>query len=117
MSADVEVRVRLLLVRQLDVEADREAAGLPRAAVRGLHHAGAAAGDDREARLREPPARHPRIRVGRVVLPHPRRAEDRYRRPVDSLDRLEALVELLRDPRDVAGEVAVLALEEPPVFH
>jgi hypothetical protein len=52
-----------------------------------------------------------------VVFPHPGRPEHRYRRPVDSLDRLEALLEFLRDPSDIAGDVAFLALEEPPVFH
>ena len=52
---DVEVRVRHLLVRQLDVEADREAAAFLRAAVRRLHDAPPAAGDDRPAGLGEEP--------------------------------------------------------------
>ena len=46
-----------------------------------------------------------------MALPHARRPEDRDRRPADPLDRLEALEELLGDPRDVGGEVAFAALE------
>ena len=45
----VHVRVRILLVRELDVAADREAAGVARAAVGGFHQAGTAAGHDGEA--------------------------------------------------------------------
>ena len=46
-----------LLVLELDVEADGHAARLLRAAVRRLHHAGAAARDDGEAGLGEQTAR------------------------------------------------------------
>ena len=100
----------MLLVRQLDVEADREPAALARAPVRRLHHARPAAGHDREPGLGEPPRDVPGLRVGGVILGHPRGAEDRHRRPADPLDGLEALAELARDPRDVLGEVAVSAV-------
>ncbi len=104
-------------MRKLDVEADREPAGVACAAVRGLHHAGAAAGDDREAGLSEQPADLARLGVDRVVLPDARGAEDRDRRPVDSLDGLEPFEELLADAFGVADEVAVTALEQASVFH
>ena len=88
---DVEVRVRSLLVRQLDVEADREAAALAAAAVRRLHHAGAAARDDCPARPRRRGVRSSRASVvRRRALVHARRAEDRDRGPVDPLDGHEA---------------------------
>ena len=45
-----DVRVGLLLVRQIDVEADALGAGFERAAVGGFHDAGAAAGHDDELR-------------------------------------------------------------------
>src|SRR5207237_8182983 len=61
---DVEVWIRRLLVRKPDVEADREAAALLRAALRRLHHAGPAARDHRPARLREPPRGRARVPVG-----------------------------------------------------
>ena len=76
---DVEVRVRALLVRQLDVEPDREAAALLRAAVRALHHAAAAAGDHRPAVLAEPPADRAGVLVGLASLR--RRAPSRTSRP------------------------------------
>src|SRR5438067_1362365 len=116
-EADVDVRVRVLLMRQLDVEADREPAALARAAVRGLHHARPAARDDGEPRLGEALPHLARLPVGRVLLVDPGRAEDSDPGPADPLDRGEALEELVRDPRDVPGEVAVAALEEPAVLH
>jgi len=51
VERDVAVGVAGLLVRQLDREADRQRAGVPSAAVGRLHQAGAAARDDRHARL------------------------------------------------------------------
>src|SRR5438046_2203995 len=102
-AADVDVRVRMLLVRQLDVEADREPAALARAAVRGLHHSGPATRDDGEARLGEALPHLARLPVGRVLLVDPGRAEDGDPGPADPLDRGEALEELVRDPRDVPG--------------
>ena len=88
-----------LLVGQLDVAADREAAALLAAAVRGLHDARAAAGDDRVAL--------PRRAAGRSRAPtrsagspsaDARRAEDRDRR-ADPGERVEAFDELAQDPQ------------------
>ena len=104
-------------MRELDVEADREPARVARAAVRGLHHARAAAGDDREARFRQQPADLARLGVDGSVLRDPRRAEDGDRRPVDPLDGEEPFEELLADALGVADEVAVTALEQASVFH
>ena len=98
--ADVEVRVRRLLVRQLDVEADREAVAFLRAAVRALHHAAAAAGDDRPAALGEALADRARRLVRRAAFVHARRAEQRDGRPVDQRDLLEAGAELGGDLLD-----------------
>ena len=53
VQRDVEVGVRLLLVRELDVAADRQRPGFARASVGRLHQARAAAGDDREAGVAE----------------------------------------------------------------
>ena len=53
LDAEVDVGVERLLVRQLDVAADREPAALLAAAVGRLHRARAAAGDDRVAGLGE----------------------------------------------------------------
>ena len=77
VEADVDVVVLELLVRQLDVEPDRRHAGVARAAVAGLHDAGAAAGDDREARPAQHRGRLARLGVHRVVARRARRAEDR----------------------------------------
>src|SRR5207237_7243237 len=93
-DAEVEVGVVVLLVRQLDVEADREPAALLRAAVRGLHHPGAASRDDRESSLGEPARDVTRLPVGGIVLAHAGGAEDRDGRPADPLDRGEALAKL-----------------------
>ena len=67
-----DVRVRVLLERQLDIEPDRLAAGLPRAAVGGLHDARAAArGHDKPVpspgqTLR--PLRHHARQLARVLV-------------------------------------------------
>ena len=98
---EVDVRVHPLLVRQLDVEADGEPAALLAAAVPGLHHARAAAGDDREALLREEARRLARGFVGLAARLHPGRAEEGHGRPVDPLDRLEAAQELVPDRVEV----------------
>ena len=67
-EVDVEVLVRRLLVRQLDVEADREAAAFLRAAVRRLHHTAASAGVMEAATA----ARRKAAALGRlhIELPH-----------------------------------------------
>ena len=89
-----------LLVRQLDVEADREPAALLRAAVRSLHHAAAAAGDDRPAALAEPPADRARRLVR--LLSVATRAEPNSATAGRSISRdlLEARAELGGDLRD-----------------
>ena len=76
LDAEVDVRVEALLVRQLDVAADRQAAALPAAAVGRLHRARPAAGDDRVAGLGQPAADRPRQLVDRVVGLRPGRPED-----------------------------------------
>ncbi len=71
---DVAVRVEPLLVRQEDVEPDREAVALPAAAVRRLHHAWAAARDDRPAAAPRTAARSG-ARSSYTGDPSPTRAE------------------------------------------
>jgi hypothetical protein len=107
----------VLLVRQHDVEADREAAALFRAAVRRLHHAGPTARDHRPARLGEEASGLSCGDVGGVVLPDACRAEERHGGRRDPLHRLEAALELARDLNDALVEVAVDALEDAAVVH
>ena len=99
LDAEVDVRVEALLVGQLDVAADRQPAALLAAAVGRLHHARAAAGDDRVAGLGEPRAERssgPARRSGSLG-DRPGRAEDRS--PPDRPGhRVEALDELGQDP-------------------
>ena len=76
---EVDVVVHPLLVRQLDPEADREPAALAAAAVRRLHHARPAAGDDRPARLGEEARRLAGELVGPRLLAAP--APSRSTRP------------------------------------
>ena len=84
-------------------------------AVRGLHHAGAAAGHDGQARLGESSrGLASRLVRGRPLL-HPRRAEDRHGGPVDPLHLLEAGEELRGDQRHVAHERPVRTPQEPSV--
>jgi hypothetical protein len=106
---DVEIRVLVLLVGELDVEADREPTAFLRAAVRGLHHARAAARDDRKAGLGEAPANLARLLVGRMAFADASGAEERDGGSVDPLDGLEALQELVADPRRVREEVVAAA--------
>jgi hypothetical protein len=89
----IQVRVRLLLVRQADVAADAQPAGFLRAAVRGLHDAAATARHDGEAR---PGERAADVAGKFVVLVTGREAcrpEDRHARPVE-LETLEPVQEL-----------------------
>jgi hypothetical protein len=116
-EADVEVGVRPLLVRQLDIEADRDPTRFLRAAVRGLHHARPAAGHHGEARLRELSSDLARVGIEPVALVDPRGAEDADRRPADPLDREEALQELVPDALGVPGKVAVVPFEDLAVLH
>ena len=114
---DVQVGVDPLFVRQLDVEADGDAAGVLRAAVRRLHGARAPARDDREAGLRKLPADLTRLLVLGARLGDPRGAEDGHGGSPDPVDCLEALLELLGDQVDLGGEVVLAPLQDPPVFH
>jgi hypothetical protein len=52
-----------------------------------------------------------------MSLADARRAEDRDSGPIDPVDRLEPLEELLADLRRVREQVAVAALEEAAVLH
>jgi len=92
-AGDLLVGVAVLLARQLDVQADRRRLAEVRAAVHGLHDAGAAARDDREPGVREQPRDALGEREVGVVGRGPRAAEDRYRRPhlVEPLGRLDEL--------------------------
>ena len=105
-------------MRQLDVEADGEAAALLAAAVRRLHHAGSAAGHDRPAGLREQLRRRARRLVRTAALGDARRAEERDGRPVDLLHRLEPLEELVRDQLRMASQLGerLMRLEQLPVI-
>jgi hypothetical protein len=117
VHAEIEVRIRVLLVWQIDREPDREAARLLGAAVRRLHHARAAAGDHGEAGLREQAADVLGEAVDVAPRLDPRRPEDGDTGPVDLVDRLEARAELFRDREDVPRQVPVVSLEDAPVLH
>src|SRR5699024_5160088 len=70
-----------VLVRQLDAEADGDAARLPGTPVAGLHDPGATPGDDRVAHLDHALGDLHRAAVVRAVLAQPGGAEDRDGRP------------------------------------
>ena len=114
--ADVAVRVQVLLVRQLDVEADGDAARLLGAAVGRFHDARTAAGDNGEAGVDGKSSETPRVLVPGVALRRARRAEDRHARHADRLDGEEALAKLVGDHCDVLLDVRIAALEDPGVF-
>ena len=107
----VDVGIGSLLHRQLDVEADRETAGLRRAAVGRLHQARAAAGDDAEAVVDETGRGLAGELIPGVGLRHPGGAEDRDA-VVDVAESVEAALDLGPDPfqpqlvlfGDVAGD-------------
>src|SRR6266545_3741206 len=105
---DVEVGVRVLLVRELDVEADRKPTAFRGAAVRGLHHAGAAARDDGEACFGEQLSGRDGGLVRGMILAHAGRAEDRHCRLGDLRDCLEPLQELVRNLLDVQKLIVVV---------
>ena len=111
-----DVWVQLLLVRKADVEADRDAAGLLRATVRGLHRARPAARHDREARLGEQPTDRPRRLVDRVALADARGSEDGDAGPSDGGDGAKAGAELLRDRLDRRLDLGI-PLEQAAIFH
>ena len=114
---DVEVAVRHLLAGQLDVEPDREPAGLLRPFVGGLHQPRPAARYDGEA-LVSKPGRHlfgeciPAVGRGQ-----PSRAEDRDGRAVDPCNGLEPPTELVRDLSDVVVLTPRGPFEERPLVH
>ena len=118
-EAEVDVVVHRLLVRQLDPEADREPAAFAAAAIRRLHHARPAAGDDGPARLGEEAPRLARELERPRPLRRSRRAEAGDRRAIDPLDRLEPGEELAPDRLRALTEVleAVMRLEEVAVLH
>ena len=98
LDAQVHPGVEPLLVRQLDVAADREAAGLEAATVRCGHHARPTAGDHREACLGEETAELSRLLVDGFAFGHPCGAEHRHGRP-DAGERVEPFHELGLDPQ------------------
>ena len=117
-DVDVEVRVELLLLGQHDVAADRAAAGLPCAAVGGLHDPRASAGHDGEPEPREPRAGFPGERIVRMVGAEARRSEDRHAR-AHEVERAEPADELEGDADD-RGEFALpraRPFEEPALLR
>ena len=102
LDSQVDVVVERLLVRELDVAADREPAALLGAAVDRLHHSRPAAGDDREPAPGEgPPELHARPVEG-VVAGRARGAEDRDRAAYLG-ERVKAFDELAQDAEDAPG--------------
>ena len=99
VDAEVDELVEPGLEGQLDAEPDRRAAGLEGPPVRGLHGAGAAAGDDGVAGLDQRRADPDAELVGRVVGAGARRAEHADRR-ADLGQRPEAGDELGLDAHD-----------------
>ena len=98
LDAEVDVGVERLLVRQLDIAPDREAATLLAAAVGRLHRARTTTGDDREAVLGEGSCDPARELVVRMAGRCPGGAEDRDG-GADGRERVEALHELREDPQ------------------
>jgi len=78
VQREVEVVVGRLLERQLDVEPDRQRAGVLRSAVGRLHATGATARDDLHALCPQATADLPRELVVRIAVGHARRSEHRY---------------------------------------
>ena len=110
----IEVGVRLLLVRQLDVAPDRATPGLARAAVGRFHDARPAARHDREPRSRK----QRRHAAGRLVIwmvgAEARRAEDRDTW-ANEVERAEAADELEEDAhRAQELEAAALRTVQEP---
>ena len=102
VDAAVDPLVHALLVRQFDTQAHGRAAGLPRAAVRRLHHARAAARDDRVAALDQQLADAPSALVEGVVGAGASRPEDGDR-GANLGEGLEAFDELRLDAQDTPG--------------
>ena len=121
VEAAVDVGVGLLLVRQLDVEPDRESAGFVGAAVGCLHQARPAAGDHGEAVFGKAGRCLAAELVPAVALGDPGRAENRDA-VVDVAQRVEAALDLVVDPAepqvvlllDVAGGAQQQLVVLPP---
>ena len=99
---EVDPLIDALLERQLDAEADRDPARLERAAIRGLHDAGAAAGYRGDALLCNKPPDPPRGGVHRIVGGGPRRSEHRDR-GTELGQRAEPVHELSLDAQHAPG--------------
>src|SRR5918992_550872 len=98
LQAEVDELVQALLEGKLDVAADRDAASLLRPAVRRLHDAWAAAGDDREPFLDQRSREPTRGAVVAVAPADASRAEDADRRadrPASDDDGAPAMLRLL----------------------
>ena len=104
---DVLVGVGVLLVRQLDVEPHRRALAEVGAFVGRFHHAGAAAGDDGEAGVRQFARDALGEQVIRMVGDDAGAAEDAHRRP-DGGQPLGALDEFGHDAEDAPGFASVV---------
>ena len=114
----VEIAIRLLLGRQLDVAADRAATRLARPAIGGLHDARPAAGHHREAGAHELSSDLAAELVVGMVLPEARRAEDGDARTHEVKD-AEAPHELEEDAygADELVPPRLRSLEEAPYFR
>src|SRR5712691_4431046 len=120
LDAEVDVAVQRLLVRKLDVAANRQPARIVAALVDRLHDPWPAAGDDRKAAIGERAADLLAGLVVGVLVLGPRRTEDGHRGAY-LVERIEALDELREDAEDApwVGVVAELfdraALEQGAV--
>jgi len=95
-DAEVDVVVHVLLVGELDIAADRDAASFFAAPVGGLHDPWPATGDHSEAALGQGPARGDRGLVKRIRVGYPGRTEDRHRR-TQARERVKPFDELAQD--------------------
>ena len=101
IDAHVHVRIRGLLVGQLDVAADAVATGLARSPVGRLHDSGPTTGDHRESEFAHRSAHPPGQFVGIVALGDTGRSEDRDARP-DEMQTPEAADQFAGDTEDRA---------------
>ena len=95
--ASVQVGVWILFVRQLDVAPDRASADILGAPIGGFHDARAAAGENREPKLRQSGAQLASELIVRVVLGKPGRAEHRDAWP-DKVQHAKAPQKVLHHP-------------------
>jgi hypothetical protein len=114
-ESDVLIGIRLLFVRQLDVQADARGLARKRALVRGLHDAGPAAADHGKAGIGQLPRDLLGQQVVRVVRGDPCGTEHAHR-GLDSRQAFKALDEFGHDLEDLpafAGEFGVVDGGEP----